>query len=263
MPPKQAVEKSHPRLRAWAAYSPESWVAPQRDRRQSGSAVNHRRGFPMAEMTIYLGNKNYSSWSLRPWLALKRTGAAFDEVVIPLDEPATRANILRHSPTGKVPALKHGDVTIWDSLAICEYLAETFPAAQLWPADKTARAVARAASAEMHSGFAALRSHLPMNVRSSFPNRGITPEVQADTNRITALWRECRKRFGGGGEFLFGAFTIADAMFAPVVSRFRTYRVEVDEATQAYLDAVWGLPAFQEWATAARNEPMIIESAEF
>lgn len=217
----------------------------------------------MADFTIYIGNKNYSSWSLRPWLALKRTGVAFEEILIPLSEPATRANILRHSPTGKVPALKHGELTVWDSLAICEYLAEIMPATRLWPADATVRAVARSVSAEMHSGFGALRGHLPMNVRSSFPNRGVTPEVQADINRITALWRDCRKRFGAGGEFLFGEFTIADAMYAPVVSRFRTYRVELDEVAQAYVDAVWALPALQEWATAAGNEPMIIESAEF
>jgi len=217
----------------------------------------------MADITICLGNKNYSSWSLRPWLALKRTGAAFDEILIPLDEAATRATILRHSPSGRVPALKHNDLTVWDSLAICEYLAETFPNAKLWPADGTTRATARAVSAEMHSGFSALRNHLPMNVRSSFPNRGVTPDVQLDVNRITAIWRDCRKRFGEGGDFLFGHFTAADAMYAPVVSRFRTYRIELDEVTQAYADAVWAMPEMVEWSTAARNEPMIVESAEF
>jgi glutathione S-transferase len=217
----------------------------------------------MADITIYLGNKNYSSWSLRPWLALKQTGAAFDEELIPLSEANTRSTILRYSPSGRVPALTSGGLTVWDSLAICEYLAESFPAAQLWPADLAARAVARAVSAEMHSGFAALRNHLPMNMRSSFPNRGVTPEVQADINRITAIWRDCRKRFGAGGPFLFGGFTNADAMYAPVVSRFRTYKVELEEEAQAYADAVWTLPALQEWLTAAKNEPMIIESAEF
>ncbi len=217
----------------------------------------------MAEITIYLGNKNYSSWSLRPWLSLKQTGVAFDEEVIPLSEPTTRSTILRYSPSGKVPALKHNELTVWDGLAICEYLAETFPEAKLWPADKAARAVARSVSAEMHSGFAALREHLPMNMRSSFPNRGVTPEVQADINRIAAIWRDCRKRFGESGPFLFGSFTNADAMYAPVVSRFRTYKIELDEAAQEYTDAVWALPALQEWLTAAKNEPMIIESAEF
>jgi glutathione S-transferase len=217
----------------------------------------------MADFTLYIGNKNYSSWSLRPWLALKHTGAAFDEVMIPLDEPTTKATILRHSPSGRVPALLHGELTVWDSFAICEYLAELFPEAKLWPEAKDARAVARAAASEMHSGFAALRGHLPMNIRSSFPNRGVTPEVQADVNRITVLWRDCRKRFGAGGDFLFGAFSTADAMFAPVVTRFRTYKIELDEVAQAYTDAVVALPAMQEWATAARNEPMVIESAEF
>jgi len=217
----------------------------------------------MADIIIYLGNKNYSSWSLRPWLALKQTGAAFDEEVIPLSEAATRSTVLRFSPSGSVPALKHNELTVWDSLAICEYLAETFPAAKLWPDDNAARAVARAVSAEMHSGFAALRDHLPMNMRSSFPNRGVTPEVQANINRITAIWRDCRKRFGAAGPFLFGGFTIADAMYAPVVSRFRTYKIELEAEAQAYADAVWALPALQEWLTAAKNEPMIIESAEF
>jgi glutathione S-transferase len=217
----------------------------------------------MADITIYLGNKNYSSWSLRPWLALKQTAAAFTEELIPLSEAATRSTILRYSPSGRVPALKHNGLTVWDSLAICEYLAEAFPKVHLWPKDKAARAVARAVSAEMHSGFAALRNHLPMNMRSSFPNRGVTPDVQADINRVTAIWRDCRKRFGEGGPFLFGGFTNADAMYAPVVSRFRTYKVELEAQAQAYADAVWALPALQEWLTAAKNEPMIIESAEF
>jgi glutathione S-transferase len=217
----------------------------------------------MADFTIYIGNKNYSSWSLRGWLALKHTGVAFEEEVIPLDEANTRANILRRSPSGRVPALRHGDQIIWESLAIGEYLAELFPTARLWPSSARARAAARAVSAEMHAGFAALRNHLPMNLRSSFPSRGVTPEAQADINRITASWRDCRKRFGEGGEFLFGHFTVADAMYAPVVSRFRTYKIELEAETQGYADAVWALPAMQEWAVAARNEPMIIERHEF
>jgi glutathione S-transferase len=217
----------------------------------------------MADFTIYIGNKNYSSWSLRGWLMLKHTGVDFTEEVIGLDEPSTRTDILRHSPSARVPAVKHGDFVVWESLAIGEYLAELFPAAQLWPMAATARAVARAVSSEMHAGFAALRSHLPMNIRSSFPNRGVTPEVQADINRITALWRDCRRRFGEGGAFLFGAFTIADAMYAPVVSRFRTYKIEFDDETQPYADALWALPMMQEWAAAARNEPAIIEKYEF
>ncbi|HXZ01764.1 MAG TPA: glutathione S-transferase family protein [Stellaceae bacterium] len=217
----------------------------------------------MADFTIYIGNKNYSSWSLRAWLALKHAGAVFAEEVIALDEANTRANILRHSPSGRVPALRHGDRIIWDSLAIGEYLAEVFPKARLWPSSTEARAAARAVSAEMHAGFAALRGHLPMNVRSSFPDRGVTPEAQADINRITASWRDCRKRFGAEGEFLFGHFTIADAMYAPVVSRFRTYMITLEAETQRYADAVWALPAMQEWAAASRNEPMVIERCEF
>jgi glutathione S-transferase len=218
----------------------------------------------MAEATLYIGNRNYSSWSLRGWLAVKQAGLPFDEVLIPLDEPNTRTELLRISPSGRVPALKHGERTVWDSLAIGEYLAELYPDKALWPADPAARAVARSISAEMHSGFAALRNHFPMNIRSSFPNRGVTPEVQADINRITALWRDQRRKLApDAGPFLFGHFTIADAMFAPVVSRFRTYRVELDELCQTYADAVWAMPAYREWQDAAGHEPMIIESAEF
>jgi glutathione S-transferase len=218
----------------------------------------------MADLTLYLGNKNYSSWSLRPWLALKQAGIAFDEVVIPLYQPGSRETVLKYSPSGRVPALKHGDVTVWESLAVCEYAAELFPAAGMWPSGAAARAIARAASSEMHAGFTALRAHLPMNIRSTFPERGVTPEVQADINRIMAVWRDCRSRFGeGNGEFLFGAFTIADAMYAPVVTRFRTYRIELEREAQTYCDTIMALPAMQEWLTAARNEPMIVEQFEF
>jgi glutathione S-transferase len=217
----------------------------------------------MADLTIYLGNKNYSSWSMRPWLVLKQIGVPFDEVVVPLYEPTTRATILKFSPSGRLPALQHGTLTVWDSLAICEYLADSFPTFQLWPKDPGARAVARAVSAEMHSGFVALREHLPMNVRSSFPERGVTPDVQADINRIMAIWRDCRARFGADGEFLFGHFTIADAIYAPVVSRFRTYKIDLEREAEAYCDAISALPAMQEWIAAARNEPMIIEHYEF
>jgi glutathione S-transferase len=218
----------------------------------------------MADLTIYLGNKNYSSWSLRPWLVLKRTTVAFEEVVIPLYEPGSRETVLKYSPSGRVPALRHDDVTIWESLAICEYLAESFPNFELWPKDADARAVARSVSAEMASGFRALREHLPMNIRSSFPDHGVTPEVQADINRIMALWRDCRTRFGEKeGDFLFGRFTIADAMFAPVVTRFRTYRIDLERDAEAYCEMIMAMPAMQEWITAAKNEPMIVEAFEF
>jgi glutathione S-transferase len=218
----------------------------------------------MADLTLYLGNKNYSSWSLRAWLAAKQAGLAFDEVVIPLYQPGSRETIVKFSPSGRVPALKHGDITVWESLAVCEYLAETFPAAALWPSDPVARAAARSVSTEMHAGFTALRGHLPMNVRSTYPDRGVTPEVQGDINRIMAIWRDCRARFGqDNGEFLFGPFTIADAMYAPVVTRFRTYRIDLERDADAYCDTIMGLAAMQEWVTAARNEPMIIEQYEF
>jgi glutathione S-transferase len=218
----------------------------------------------MADLTIYLGNKNYSSWSLRGWLMLKRTTVAFDEVVIPLDESSTRETILKFSPSGRVPALHHAGNVIWESLAIGEYLAEAFPSFDLWPKDPAARALARTVSTEMHAGFPALRQQLPMNIRSSFPGRDISAEAQSDINRVMSIWRDCRTRFGdGNGDFLFGHFTIADAMFAPVASRFRTYRIETEREAAAYCDALLGMPAMQEWTTAARNEPMIIEKYEF
>lgn len=218
----------------------------------------------MADFTLYIGNKNYSSWSLRGWLMAKAAGITFDEVLIRLRQPNTKAEVLRRSPSGHVPALAHGEVSVWESLAIGEYLAELFPDAGLWPEDRAARAVARAVSTEMHAGFSALRTHFPMNVRSSFPNRASTPEVQADIDRITAIWHDCRTRFGKDGPFLFGdGFGNADAMYAPVVTRFRTYKVELDAGAQAYCDAVWAFPAMQEWATAAKNEPWVIEDSEF
>jgi glutathione S-transferase len=216
----------------------------------------------MAEFTIYIGNRNYSSWSFRAWLIAKLAGIAFDEVVIPLYEPQSRGEILRHSPSGKVPALVHGAVTVWESLAIGEYLAEIFPQAGLWPKDQAARAHARAISNEMHAGFLPLRRHFPMNMRSTF-DREIVPEAQGDIDRITSLWRDCRQRFGAGGDFLFGSFGIADAMFAPVVSRFRTFKIPLDGEVEAYARAMTAWPAYQEWLAGARNEPMIIEQWEF
>lgn len=216
----------------------------------------------MAEFTIYIGNKNYSSWSFRAWLMLKQTGAAFDEVVIPLYEPPSKAEILRRTPSGKVPALVHGAVTVWESLAIGEYLAERFPRARLWPEAPEARALARAVSHEMHAGFLPLRRHFPMNMRGVF-ERAAIPEIQGDIDRIGALWRDCRRRFGAGGDFLFGAFTIADAMYAPVVSRFRTFQLALSGEVEAYAAAVVAWPAYQEWLAAARKEPMVLPQWEF
>ena len=213
----------------------------------------------MSVPILVIGNKNYSSWSLRPWIAMKVLGLEFQELRIPLYGPASSEEIRRYSPTGKVPCLVAGTARIWDSLAILEYLAERHP---LWPEDPDARAVARSVSAEMHSGFAALRQHMSMNVRRRFPGKGRTPESMADVARIVALWTDCRERFGLGGEFLFGAFSAADAMYAPVVLRFRTYEVELPPACRAYADAMLELPAMREWIAAAERETESIEKFE-
>lgn len=217
----------------------------------------------MAELRLYIGNKNYASWSLRAWLALKATGTTFAEVVIPILAPGSKETLRQFSPTGKVPALHHGDIVVWDSLAICGYLADLFPDAGLWPADPAAKAMARSISAEMHSSFQALRSQFPMNIRKNVPGRPVSAEAQADIDRVVGLWRECRERFGkSAGAFLFGRFTIADAMYAPVVTRFRTYQFALDREADAYCDAVTALPAMREWAEAAKNEPMVIKQYE-
>ena len=216
----------------------------------------------MAQLKIVVGNKNYSSWSLRPWLALEQCGVPYEEQVIPLDQEGTVAQIARFSPSGRVPALLDGELTIWDSLAICEYLNEKFPAAQLWPKDPAARAVARSVSAEMHSGFTGLRTHCQMKVKESLPMAEPRDEVKADLARIDALWTDCRRRFGAGGPFLFGAFSIADAMFAPVVSRLRTYALPVSPSARAYVDTVWNSPGMQKWAAAARAESFVMARYE-
>lgn len=213
----------------------------------------------MSALTLIIGNKAYSSWSLRPWLALRQAGLSFAETVIPLRQPETRAQILVHSPSGKVPCLIDGDRVIWDSLAICEYVAELAPAAGLWPADPHARAVARSVSAEMHSGFVALRNAMSMDLKVDRNGQGMTPDSAADIARVQALWADCRARFGQGGPFLFGGFTIADAMFAPVVTRLVTYGVAVEAGTRAYMDAVLALPAMQEWTAAAKAEPWVLD----
>ena len=210
----------------------------------------------MSELTLYVGSKNYSSWSLRPWLALAHTGQPFREVVIPLGTPDTAAAVARASPSGKVPLLEDGALRVWDSLAICEYLAERFPAARLWPEARDARAVARSACAEMHAGFVALRTHMGMNIRARHPGRGLEqPGVREDIARIQALWAELRERFGQGGPFLLGHFTNADAFFAPVVTRFVTYGVELSPASRAYAEAVLAHPGMRAWTEAALADP--------
>jgi glutathione S-transferase len=207
----------------------------------------------MPELTLVVGNKNYSSWSLRAWLALALAEADFEEVVIPLDRPETQEQIRRWSAAGKVPVLLHGALAVWDSLAILEYAAELYPEAGLLPADRDARALARAAMAEMHAGFAALRRDYPMDMRRQAPK---TPSaaVERDIERICTLWRDCRQR--SGGPFLFGeAPGAADAVYAPVASRFRTYQPPLPPDAQDYVDRVLDLPQVRRWADAAAEEP--------
>ena len=204
--------------------------------------------------TLVIGNKNYSSWSLRPWLLLREAGVGFDEVRLPLDTAEFRDGIGRWSPTRRVPVLRDGDLVVWDSLAICEYASERWLAGGGWPADPEARAVARSAAAEMHSGYAALRAQLPMNVRRQPDGRHWDEDAQRDIDRVQALWRELRTRFGGDGDFLCGDFGIVDAMFAPVCVRFRGYGVRTDDTAGAFMDAIFGLPAMREWIASARAE---------
>jgi len=209
---------------------------------------------------LVIGDKTTSSWSLRPWLAMRQTGIPFEEVSIKLRQPDTKAHILHHSPAGKVPILLTPDgQAIWDSLAILEFLAEAHPQARLWPEGRSARAFARSASAEMHSGFAALREHCPMELFTRTPMAKLPDAVDVEVRRIVALWRECRRRFGQGGTLLFGAFTAADAMYAPVATRFRTYIPDLavygdDGTAQAYADALFGLPAMAAWERDARRQ---------
>lgn len=208
---------------------------------------------------LVIGNKNTSSWSLRPWLALKQAGIDFTEVRINLRAPDMKEQIKAHSPAGKVPVLWADDLMLWDSLAILEYLAERHPDKALWPSDVQARAVARSAAAEMHSGFQALREHCPMNFLARDPRADHIDPVQVNIRRIVALWKDCRQRFGAGGPFLFSGFSIADVMYAPVASRFRTYIEDLgafgdDGTCAAYIETLFALPAMKEWADGARQE---------
>lgn len=213
----------------------------------------------MPGMTLVIGNKNYSSWSLRAWLMAKRTGADFKEILIPLHEDGFKERIKSHSAAGFVPVLKTGGRTVWDSLAIGEHLAEAYPNAALWPADPMDRAEARSVSCEMHSGFTALRAHMPMDMKNHLPGYGAAAGVAEDIERIADIWRTCRGNHAAGGDFLFGGFSIADAMFAPVASRFKTYGVVLDDVCRAYADAIWAWPDMREWTAAAEAEPWIIE----
>ena len=213
-------------------------------------------------LKLIIGNKNYSSWSFRPWIAMKVAGIAFEEEVISLEASDFKARVGKVSGTGKVPALVDGNVHVWESLAILEYLAEKYPHAHLWPADPAARALARAIAAEMHAGFGPLRRHLPMNMWRPVTPRQLTPEVETNVRRIEAIWTDCRRGYGADGGFLFGGFGAADAMYAPVVSRFHTYGVEVGATARAYMDAVMALPAWSEWRAAALAEPWVLAEDE-
>jgi glutathione S-transferase len=214
-------------------------------------------------LTLVIGNKNYSSWSMRPWLALKANDIAFDEVLIPLyTGDADKKRLLGFTQSGKVPALIDGDVTVWDSLAIIEYLAERFPQAHLWPLDRSSRAHARSICAEMHSGFAALRNECGMNLHRPVGAKSLSENARADIARIQQIWSECRERYGKTGPYLFGAFSAADAMYGPVVHRFRTYAIEVTPSARDYMSAMGSLPAFKEWTSAGLAETLVIEKFE-
>ena len=213
-------------------------------------------------LTLVIGNKNYSSWSMRPWIALKAAAIPFEEVMIPLDLADTKERIHGYSGAGRVPILVDGKIKVWESLAILDYIAERFPQAGLWPQDQAARAHARSAATEMHGGFAALREHCPMNLWRPVERLALTQEVERDVARVTELWREARKAHAQKGAFLYGSFSAADAMFAPVVTRFHTYDIRCDEVSLAYIDAVHAHDAFKAWRDGALAEEQVIEASE-
>jgi Glutathione S-transferase len=211
--------------------------------------------------TLVIANKCYSSWSLRPWLLMKQLGIAFDEITIPLDLPDTKEKVLKHSPAGKVPILIDGDVTVWESISIMEYIGDAF-GAPVWPEDRKARAMARSVAAEMHASFMALRSACPMNLGKKYAQKDRGEAVMRDVARFAAIVTEARERFGAGGPFLFGAFSAADAMYAPLATRLDTYSIPLDGTTKAYVDTILSLPAFREWREAGLKESWIVEADE-
>ena len=213
----------------------------------------------MSEIAIVIGNKNYSSWSIRGWLPIKLCGIEFDEIILLLDMPDTKEKLIQNSKAGLVPVLKCADITIWETMAICEYLAETYPAARLWPDDAKTHAYCRSVSNKIHAGFVPLRCHMPMDIKITYPGEGRGPRVKDIIARIVDIWADFRKYFGQNGPFLFGEFTIADAMFAPVVACFKTFAVDVPEVTMAYIGAVCECPEMQEWRAAAEAETQIIK----
>lgn len=216
----------------------------------------------MSRYSLIIGNKNYSSWSLRPWLVLKHIGVELNEIVIPLYQPDSKDNILKVSKAGLVPVLEVDGQPIWDSLAICEFLNERHPDAKLWPEDPMARAMARSISSEMHAGFKHVRSDMPMNMRRHVEDFHPSPLCQGEIRRAFDIFTTCRKAYGAEGAFLFGHFTIADAMFAPLLSRFDTYAIPLPEIVKDYSDSIMALPAFQEWKAAAMEESWSIPEAE-
>ena len=210
-------------------------------------------------LKLILANKAYSSWSLRPWILLTHFKIPFEEVVIPMDEPDTRANMLKYAPTGKCPSLHDGKTAVWESLAIIEYVAETHPEKAIWPRAKAARAHARSLASEMHAGFGALRQACPTNFRRPVRAVAMSEEVRADVARIEEAWAHARDTFGAAGPYLFGRFSAADAMFAPVVNRFHVYDIPVSKRTRAYMETIMALPAWKAWIAAAEAEPWRIE----
>ena len=213
-------------------------------------------------MHLTIGNKNYSSWSFRPWLAMKAAGIPFDETVISLDTSDFKARVTVPGGSGRVPVLIDGEIQIWESLAILEYLAEKFPTAGLWPKDTAARARARAIACEMHAGFLPLRRRLPMNVGRPVKTRTLDDDAAANVARVDSIWSECRGKFGTDGPFLFGPFGAVDAMYAPVVWRFHTYAIEVSATARSYMQAMMALPAWNEWRAAARRESWVLPQDE-
>lgn len=211
-------------------------------------------------MKLLIGNRNYSTWSLRPWLVLRHFEIPFEDEVLQLAGPGWRENLVKRSPTGKVPVLIDGDLMVPETLAIIEYLADTYPDKAIWPTDRTDRALARAAASEMHAGFSSLRNHAPMNLRASHPGKVDLDTVRKDLHRVEALWGDLLAR--SGGPYLFGAFTAADAMFAPLATRLRTYELPVSDGAQLYVEAIYALPAFQDWRAQALAEPWIVDDDE-
>jgi glutathione S-transferase len=216
----------------------------------------------MAELTLVIGNKNYSSWSMRPWVLMSELAIPFEEKKLRFHSAEWDAEIERWSPSRLVPVLWRGDQCVWDTLAIAEALHEWFPQKGVWPKDEKARAFARSSAAEMHSGFRDLRANMPVNIRASHPGKGMNPAVQANIDRIEKLWSEARTRFGSGGPFLFGAFSAADAMFAPVATRFRTYGVKVSPEATRYCEAVLAAPGVRAWIDAALQEREFVAEDE-